>query len=320
MDLDNDLDERDLVSLKRALGRPILEALADPLTIELALNPDGRLWQERLGDRMRCIGTLDAHTAMNVVRRIAGAVGAEITRAQPLLECELPLGNERVAAQIPPVTTGPTLTIRKPASSVFSIEQYVASQGMTRRQADVLLQAIADHRNIFVIGGTSSGKTTLVNALIGAIVDNDPGERVVIIEDTRELQCTAENSIRLKTDKKAKVDMRELLRTTLRMRPDRILVGEVRGPEALSLLMAWTSGHRGGCATAHADHSRGGLSKLSMLVSMDPDAPRPIEPLIAEAVNLLVHIRKTPQGRRVAEILEVAGYENNQYITQRIDS
>lgn len=325
MDSENELGARDLASLKRALGSLILDALADPLTIELALNDDGRLWHEKLGraSRMHCIGRIDSSTAMNIVRRIAGAVGAEITRTQPLLECELPLGNERVAIQIPPITlVGPAVTIRKPASSIFTLDQYVLSESMTRAQADILQRALADHRNILVVGGTSSGKTTLVNALIAAMVDRDPLERIVIIEDTRELQCAAENSVRLKTCTKAQVSMRELLRSTLRMRPDRILVGEVRGAEAMSLLMAWTSGHPGGCATVHADHPRGGLPKVSMLVSMDPFAPKPVEPLIAEAVHLLVHTHKTPQGRRVAEIREVLGFDSqtNQYNTRRLDA
>ena len=319
MESDPDLDARDLASLKRVLGPNVLDAMADPTTIELALNPDGRLWQERLGARMRCIGQLDAHTAMNIIRRIAGAVGAEVTPKQPLLECELPLDGSRVAAQVPPVVTGPSFAIRKPASAVFSLEQYVEAEVMTRAQAEVLLRAIADHKNILVIGGTSSGKTTLVNALIRAMVDHDPLERILIIEDTRELQCSAENGVRFKTSKAAQVDIHQLLRTSLRMRPDRILVGEVRGSEALGLLMAWNSGHPGGCATVHADHTRAGLSKLAMLVSMDPEAPRHIEPLIAEVVHILVHVQKTSQGRRVREIREVSGWDNNQYVTKRID-
>lgn len=321
MDQEIDLDARDLASLKRVLGPLILDALADPTTIELALNPDGRLWHERLGagTRMRCIGRIDAHTAMNIIRRIAGAVGAEVTPKQPLLECELPLRGERVAAQIPPVVTGPAFAIRMPASSIFTLEQYVETKVMSRSQGDVLERAVADHRNVLVIGGTSSGKTTFVNMLIRAMVDHDPYERPIIIEDTRELQCAAENAVRYRATKD--VNIHQLLRTSLRMRPDRILVGEVRGPEALALLMAWNSGHSGGCATVHADNTRLGLSKLAMLVSMDPDAPRQIEPLIAEAVHVLVHVHKTRDGRRcVNEIREVCGYENNQYVTKRIDS
>jgi len=320
MDPELDLDARELASLKRALGPLILEALADPTTIELALNADGRLWHERLGEgtRMRCIGRLDAPTGMNVIRRIAGAVGAEITSKQPLLECELPLRGERVAAQVPPIVTGPTFAIRMPASSVFTLEQYIETRAMTRAQGDVLQRAVADHRNILVIGGTSSGKTTFVNMLIRAMVDHDPLERPIIIEDTRELQCSAENSVRYKANKD--VDIHRLLRASMRMRPDRLLVGEVRGPEALALLIAWNSGHSGGCATVHADNTRLGLSKLATLVSMDSNAPRHIKPLIAEAVHVLVHVHKTTDGRRcVNEIREVSGYENRQYITKRID-
>jgi type IV secretion system protein VirB11 len=320
MELEHDLDARDLASLKRALGPLILDALGDPTTIELMLNADGRLWHERLGQRMHCIGQLDAAAAMNIIRRIAGAVGAEVTREQPLLECELPLDGSRLAAQVPPVVTSPTFAIRKPASSIFSIEQYVQAKVMTQAQADVLQRAVADHRNIMVIGGTGSGKTTLINALIRVMAEQDPLERILVIEDTRELQCAADNAVRYKTSKAAQVNIHQLLRTSLRMRPDRILVGEVRGSEALALLMAWNSGHPGGCASIHADNTLAGLSKLAMYVSMDPEAPRHIEPLIGEVVHVLVHVHKTNDGRRVREIREVRGYENGQYITQRIDA
>jgi P-type conjugative transfer ATPase TrbB len=296
--------------LKRVLGRAILDALADPLTIEILLNPDGRLWHERLGAQMTCIGSLDAAAA--------GSVKAELTRTNPLLECELLLDGSRVAAQVPPVVRAPTLSIRKHASSIFTFSQYLQSDAMTLSQADVLRAAIANHRNILVVGGTRSGKTTLMNAIIHAMVEHDPHERFVILEDTIELQCAAEQDVRFK--KSPGATMTDLLRTSLRMRPDRLLVGEVRGPEALDLLMAWNSGHEGGCASLHANGCRPGLSKLAMLVSMAPEAPRHIEPLIGEVVHVLVHIARTPRGGRIQEIREVRGFHDNQYQTVRSDT
>jgi type IV secretion system protein VirB11 len=139
-------------------------------------------------------------------------------------------------------------------------------------------------------------------------------ERVFIIEDTGEIQCAAENFVQYHTS--LEVTMTMLLKTTLRMRPDRILVGEVRGPEALDLLMAWNTGHEGGAATLHANNARSGLDRLAMLISMHPESPRPIEPLIGEAVHVIVHIARTPEGRCVQEILEVAGYADGAYLTR----
>lgn len=145
------------------------------------------------------------------------------------------------------------------------------------------------------------------------MVLTDPAERVLIIEDTGEIQCAATNFVQYHTS--IDVTMTMLLKTALRMRPDRILVGEVRGPEALDLLMAWNTGHEGGAATLHANNARAGLDRLAMLISMNPESPRPIEPLIAEAVHVVVHITRTPEGRRVEEILMISGYRNGQYIT-----
>jgi type IV secretion system protein TrbB len=312
-----DDDTRTHAMLKRVMGAEMIDALEARNTIEILLNEDGKLWLESLGQPMRCIGYRDASAAATLVRTIAGAVGAELTRSTPLLECDLPLDGSRVAAQVPPIVLAPTLAIRKHASSVFSIEQYVESGVMTSSQASALLDAIAAHRNILVVGGTGSGKTTLVNGIIAAMVAHDPGERVVVIEDTREIQCSAVNKVQYRTSHD--VSMRQLLRATLRMRPDRILVGEVRGGEALDLLMAWNTGHEGGAATLHSNSAAAGLSKLAMFVSMNADAPRTIEPLIAEVVHVLVQIQKTPQGRRVREVLNVSGFAHGAFITKRID-
>jgi len=229
--------------LRRDLG-PIIEmALADPKTVEIMLNADGKLWQERLGEKMRCIGTMSAGRAEAVIKTIAGFHGKEITRFKPTLEGELPLDGSRFAGQLPPVVYAPTFGIRKKAVSIFSLDEYVQGGIMTEVQCDIIKSAIAAHRNILVIGGTGSGKTTLVNAIINEMVLFDPTERVFIIEDTGEIQCAAENCVQYHTT--MEVTMTMLLKTTLRMRPDRILVGEVRGAEALDLLDAWNTGHEG---------------------------------------------------------------------------
>nr|WP_206245901.1 P-type conjugative transfer ATPase TrbB [Novosphingobium terrae] len=298
--------------LRRDCGELLLSALNDPATIEVMLNPDGSLWLERLGQKMTEIGSVEAHRAESILRGVAGYHGKIVTQDQAILECEWPLDGSRFAGQIPPLVSKPSFAIRKKAVSIFTLDQYVANGVMNDAQRTIIIDAVKRHRNILVIGGTGSGKTTLVNAIINEMVATDPEERLVIIEDTGEIQCAARNSVLFHTS--ATANMTALLRTTLRMRPDRILVGEVRGPEALDLLMAWNTGHEGGAATLHANNAEAGLSRLQMLISMHADAPHPIEPLIAEAVHLIVHIARTPeQGRRIQSILEVQGFAGGAY-------
>ncbi|WP_408072908.1 P-type conjugative transfer ATPase TrbB [Legionella pneumophila] len=302
--------------LKRDLGELIEGALNDPKTVEIMLNSDGMLWQERLGETMRCIGSITEARAESIIKTVAGFHGKEVTRYKPLLEGELPLDGSRFAGQLPPVVSSPTFAIRKKALSVFSLNQYVESGIITEAQSEVIEQAVVAHRNILVIGGTGSGKTTLVNAIINEMVIHAPEERIFIIEDTGEIQCAAKNCVQYHTT--LDVSMTQLLKTTLRMRPDRILVGEVRGSEALDLLDAWNTGHEGGAATLHANNCLAGLHRLKSLITRNPSAPTEIEPLIGETVHCVVHIARTPQGRRVEEIISVKGYENGHYNIEQL--
>lgn len=308
--------DRVIVKLERDLGPVILKALREPTTVEVMVNADGNIWQEQLGLPMTCIGTLHPSKTEAIIKTVSGYHNKEATRLKPVIEGELPIKTAsrslpRFAGSLPPVVPAPVFTIRIGAAIIFSLADYVAQDIMTQQQAEVIRTAIKDHRNILVTGGTGSGKTTLINAIIQEMVTNDHTERIVIIEDTGEIQCSATNFVQFHTT--FDVNMAMLLKTTLRMRPDRILVGEVRGTEALDLLMAWNTGHEGGAATLHANNARAGLTRLAMLISMNPDSPRPIEPLIGEAVHLIVHIAKTPQGRKVTEIIEIPGYDGSQY-------
>jgi P-type conjugative transfer ATPase TrbB len=306
-----------LEKLRRDLGACILDALADPTTIEIMLNADGTLWQECLGKKMLPIGKMLPSRAEAVMRTIATCLDSTITRKNPILEGELPLDGSRFAGQLPPIVHAPTFAIRKKASAIFSLERYVNEKIITAKQKNIIVKAVRDHRNILVIGGTGSGKTTLTNAIIHQMVEENADERIFIIEDTGEIQCSAKNFVQYHTT--LEVTMTHLLKTTLRMRPDRILVGEVRGPEALDLLMAWNTGHEGGVATLHANNAKAGLDRLAMLISMHPESPTPIEPLIGEAVQLVIHITKTPEGsRKVQEILEVSGYAEGKYKTRKL--
>jgi type IV secretion system protein VirB11 len=307
--------ERQLEKLRRDFGDVFLAALAEPDTVEILLNPDGTLWQERLGAPPVQIGSMPPAKVEAVLRTIAACLQTTITRDNPTIEGELPLDGSRFAGQIPPVVSAPTFAVRKRASRVYTLDQYVKDEILTEKEKACLCAAIRDHRNILVIGGTGGGKTTLVNALIGELTDECPLERLIIIEDTGEIQCAAANYVQYHTSPQR--SMTDLVRTALRMRPDRILVGEVRGPEALDLLMAWNTGHQGGIATLHANNAVAGLARLATLISMHPNAPRSIEPLIGDAVDLIVHIgrRDGGAGRIVREVLAVEGWnrETGQY-------
>jgi len=308
--------ERAKTALLRAMGSTMLTAMHNPKTVEVFLNADGKLWEEKLGEGMSCIGRIERAQAENIIKLVAGYHGKEITDLKPTLEAEFPIDGSRFAGQLPPVVSAPTFAIRKKAISIFTLEQYVAAGIMTEQQCEALKNAVVNHRNILVIGGTGSGKTTLVNAVINQMVISNPTERVCIIEDTGEIQCSAENFVQYHTS--LEVTMTHLLKVILRMRPDRILVGEVRGPEALDLLDAWNTGHEGGAATLHANNPLAGLARLKSLITRNESAPTDIEPLIGEAVHVVVHIARTPEGRRVQEIMEISGYMNGQYITRTL--
>ncbi|EKK1648059.1 P-type conjugative transfer ATPase TrbB [Escherichia coli] len=316
MDTVDSVDLRAIEKLKRDMGRSLMEALEDPETLEIMLNPDGKLWREKFGQPMFCMGTVPVQRSKTIIQTIAGFHKKIIDSNSPFLECELPIDCSRFAGQLPPLVAGPTFAIRKKASRIFLLDEYVDKGVMTRVQADFICRAIAAHKNILVIGGTGSGKTTLLNAIIAEIVRQFPDERICIIEDTGELQCAALNFVQYHTT--INVTMTDILRLILRMRPDRIFVGETRGPEALDMLDAWNTGHEGGAASLHANNTLSALTRLRSLISRNPFAPREIEPVIGEAVNVIVQISKTSEGRRIKEIREIQGYENGEYISQLI--
>ena len=305
------------IKLERDCGPVFIAAMRDPLTVEVMLNADGGLWQERLGEGMKLIGEIRNIQAQAILKSVASFHGLAVTRDSPRLECEWPLDMSRFAGQLPPVVREVTFAIRKKASAVFTLDQYVERAIMTAAQADVLRDAIRTHKNILVTGGTGSGKTTLVNAIIFEMVAQNPTERFVTIEDTAELQCSAPNQVQYYTS--ATITLTDLVKGTLRMRPDRILVGEVRDGAALDLLDVWNTGHEGGVATLHANSALAGLTRLRSLISRNKAAPAEIEPLIGEAVHVVVHIARTSdKSRRIQEILAIDGYAHGQYLTRTL--
>lgn len=296
--------ERSLESLSFNLGTDLIDALNDPDVVEVLVNPDKTVWVEKLGRGMECIGTMEPSRSRMIITLVAASLETQASVEAPIVEGELPLDGSRFEGLLPPVVSNPSFTIRKKASQVFTLEQYVQQGIMPPKVRDLISQAVQGHKNILVVGGTGSGKTTLVNGIIDAIALVCPSDRSVIIEDTAELQSTSKNTVFLRTSDY--VDMNRLLRATMRLRPDRILVGEVRGGEALTLLKSWNTGHPGGVATVHANSAYGGLTRLEQLISEATIAP--MHQLIAEAVHIVLVITRTPQGRTIREVIEVKGY------------
>lgn len=311
-----EFQERIIVKIKRELGEEILNFLYSDDVIEIMLNSDGKLWVEKLGANMQCIGDFSESKAKSIISSVATYLDTIANAENPILECELPIDGSRFEALLPPVVATPTFTIRKKAVKIFTLQDYLDKEILTIRQKEIIINAIQDRKNILIVGGTGSGKTTFANAVIESIATLTPEHRILIIEDTAELQCSSKNKVILRTSDKA--DMLRLLKATMRLRPDRIIVGETRGKEALDLLKAWNTGHPGGIATVHANSAYGGLIRLEQLIAEASNTPMNV--LIAEAINVIVYIAKTNNGRKIKEIIEVVEFDSqtNKYIINQI--
>lgn len=298
--------------LENALGDRLCLALDDPSVVEIMLNPDGRLFIERLEHGISPAGEMTRTAAETVIGSVAHALNSAVDENEPIVSGELPIGGHRFEGLLPPVVAGPSFTIRRRASRLIPLDDYVSSKCMTASQAAVIRSAVASKLNIVVAGGTSSGKTTLTNAILAEIVVHAPDDKLVVLEDTVEIRCSAENAVCLHTS--ASVDMSRLLKSTMRLRPDRIIVGEVRDGAALTLLKAWNTGHPGGVATVHANSARMTLHRLEQLTA--EASLQPMQSVIGEAVDLIVFMERTPKGKRVTEVLHVSRFAGGQYHTE----
>jgi type IV secretion system protein TrbB len=292
--------------LRTALGPAIAAWLEEPAVVEVMLNPDGRLWVDRVGAGLTDTGeTLSAADGERIIRLVAHHVGVEVHARSPRVSAELPETGERFEGLVPPVVTAPAFAIRKPAVAVFTLDDYAQAGIMTRRQATILRQAVTDRRNILVAGGTGTGKTTLTNALLAEVAKT--ADRVVLIEDTRELQCRTPNLVALRT-KDGVASLSDLVRSSLRLRPDRIPIGEVRGAEALDLIKAWGTGHPGGVATIHAGTALGALRRLEQLIQEAVvTVPRA---LISETIEIIAVLNGRGAERRLADLARVEGLDS----------
>lgn len=299
-----DANERLLESIKNNFGSAVMAALGDRDVIEIMLNDDGQLFIERFGSGMEQVGTVDPHRAENAIRFIASMLKVEISETRPTVQGELPLDDSRFQAMIPPTVKKPAFSIRKKPWLVYTLADYVKAGNLSPKALGIIEDAIVAHKNIVVAGGTGSGKTTFGNALIEGIARLTPDDRLVIIEDTRELQPKSQNVLSMKTSDT--VSMNDLLKISLRLRPDRILVGEVRDEAAMTMVNAWNTGHPGGLVTLHANSAEDTLGRIEDMIIMGNKTPVPRT--IGQAIDVVIFMAKALGVRRVTEIVEV-GYD-----------
>lgn len=308
---------RKVTALRQAMGPVIAKALAEPLVVEVMVNPDGKIWVDRIGEGRAFTGeSLAPADADRILRLLADHVGEVVTKDRPRISASLPETGERFQGVSTPIVANPAFAIRKRPEAVFTLDDYVTKGIMTRSAATVLRHAAAHKQNLLIAGGAGSGKTTLANALLAEPAFST--DRVVLIEDTAELQCAAPDKIELLTKRtEPVVTMADLVRDTLRLRPDRIVIGEVRDGSALDLLKAWNTGHPGGLATIHANNAQEALSRLEDLIG--EVTQRIPHRAIAAAVNIVVFIERTHSGRQVRSVSRVLGWGPSGYEIEEAD-
>ena len=334
-------DSRLQEKLKRELGPVVLGELQNPKTEDVLLNPDGMLWAKRAGEGFVELGSYNQQNAISAMGTIAAWHETVINYERPIVECELPVDGSRFEGLIRPVVSGPTFAIRTKAQRIYTLGEY-SQAGITSTKDDplnhhrrtshafvdevkaegldhtgIIKKAIKEKKSILVVGATGSGKTTFANALLLEMAQVAPQDRILIIEDTLELQCDVRNHVQLKAF--GNVTMLDCLKACMRLKPTRIVVGEVRGAEALTLLKSWNTGHPGGVATVHANDAQAGLKRLEALIAEATAAPS--QTLIAEAVDLVVFIDEEARltaGRKVREVMAVRGFDHTT-MTYQVD-
>src|SRR5215467_3974994 len=297
--------------LKRELGDQILALLGGDRTEDILVNSDGALWIKRMGEGFTRLGDIPAAQASSALSTIAAWRGTVLNHEHPILETELPIDGSRFEGIVSPIVRQPVFAIRLRPRRIFRLDEYEVDGILTRKDdplnhprrhgdflnsirgldhADIIRAAVRGKKNIVVVGSTGSGKTTFVNACLDALATLAPHDRVISIEDTTELQCAVKNYLDLRAV--GNVTMLDCLRACMRLKPTRIIVGEVRGAEAHTMLKAWNTGHPGGAATVHADDAVRGLTRFESLVAEATSAPQ--QQLIAEAVDLVIFVDEEP--------------------------
>ena len=305
-------DTRLLQSIRHNCGEIVNAAIDDPEVIEIMLNPDGSLWIEKYGQDHEPIGVIPIAQSRLILSQVASGLNLTVNEKNPIVEGEFPLDGSRFEGTFPPIVgPGPSFSLRKKASRVFTLEEYMLSGSITPGAVALIEDAVLHRANIVVVGGTSSGKTTFVNAVIDAVSRLTPTHRLIILEDTAELQSKSPNTVFLRTSVLAEVDMRKLAKVSMRYAPKRILVGAVRDAAALEMLKLWNTGHPGGISTFHADSAEEALERLEELVEEAGLGPK--QKLIGRAVDLAVYMEKTPDNRRqISSIIKVNRFNHKE--------
>jgi type IV secretion system protein TrbB len=298
--------------MARFLGDAVMAAFANDDVTEIYINPqDGHIrYDTRSHGRVESGHALDAIRVEMFLNSVAASLNVTLGATAPRIEAELPalhFRRSRLQGFVPPVTAAPACTIRKPPAMVYSLADYIEAGVVSLVQYRALVTAIVAHQNILIAGGTNSGKTTFANAILLEITERFPQERIVLLEDTVELRCAAHDHLGLRTG--PGLTLAELVRSTLRTSPNRVVVGEVRGAEALELLDVWATGHPGGCGTCHATTAAGALLRLDRLAQRN-NVPSQAA-LIAEAIHIVVVIEGGHRSRRLSEVARVVGLAEN---------
>ena len=310
--------ERLIKSLEHNCGPVIMDAVRDPAVIEIMLNPDGKIWTEKYGEDQKCVGELSQAQSRLILSLVASALDETVSARSPVVEGLFPLDGSRFEGTYPPIV-GPcaSFSMRKKASRIITLPEYLEQGVITADVIPLLKEAILARQNIVVVGGTSSGKTTFVNGVIHFLDELCPHDRIVILEDTAELQCKSPNAVFFLTSELAGITMRDLTKVCMRYAPKRIFVGEVRDAAALELLKLWNTGQPGGIGTFHADSATDALERLEELVEEAGAGPK--QKLIGRAIDLIVFMTKTVRNtRELREIVRVKGYSRRDgaYVTE----
>jgi len=308
-----------LEAMRRHLG-DLGRFLVEPDVSEIMRNPDGTVWIDRAGVPMAMVGTLSDEATEAFIAVVASMQRAVVNHNAPRLKGRLPLDGSRFQFWLPPLSVAPSFSIRRHSSVVFPLTDYEARGIMAAAQRREIERAIDGRLNIIVSGGTLSGKTTLLNACLLYRAETAPHLRQFVLEDTPELRVKSPNFVSLCTDEDAGVTMRTLVQDALRGRPDCIIVGESRSGDAmLETLKSWNTGHDGGMSTVHANSTEQTLTRIEDLLL--EVSPTPLCRLIADAINLIVHIQhdsRLPAGRRITEVLAIKGWRDGEYQAERL--
>ncbi len=302
--------------LQRNMSSELLEYFFDEDVCEIMQNPDGRLFIEKSDGSIECKKGMDHKDAYRFCLTAASLFTDGFSQGKPVISCAFDFMNARFEAVLPPLTTKPAFCIRRHSRCCPDLEGLQKKAFISGSQIDFLISALKKRRSLIICGETGSGKTTLLCALLQTLKTISPDERVITIEDTPEIKSDLNNCLPLYSNEHLGSD--ELVRSCLRLRPDRIVMGEIRGPEALDMLDAFSSGHEGSMATLHAGNPQQALNRLCLLVSRHPRAPRRIESMVAQSSDLLIQLHVKP-ARHIAALYEVKGFVDHEFLISTLN-